>query len=159
MCLAAPPITGKGHCKIAPKAKHFSHCKKKQSSRPNKTNNSKRLAKISNHAFKNSEKTQIIFIDNMIINPQFIGSHQTHRKKRITSNRYPRISRWTLYWRAKRDKSHIATSYGPVGLWWTTHTSSEDHQWGWWTPLWSCSPPTECRNRALDWISWFWNLR
>ena len=32
----------------------------------------KRLAKISNHAYKNSEKNQIIFIDNQIINPQFM---------------------------------------------------------------------------------------
>ena len=27
-CLAAPTVTGKGHRKIEPKAKHFSHCKK-----------------------------------------------------------------------------------------------------------------------------------
>ena len=27
------------------------------------------------------EKTQIIFIDNLIINPQFIGSQQTHTKQ------------------------------------------------------------------------------
>ena len=49
MCLAAPTITGKGHRKIEPKAKHFSHCKKDQSSRPNQTDNSKRLAKITKH--------------------------------------------------------------------------------------------------------------
>ena len=48
-CLAAPTITGKGHRKIEPKAKHFSHCKKYQSSRLNQTDNSKRLAKITNH--------------------------------------------------------------------------------------------------------------
>jgi len=48
-CLAAPTVTGKGHRKIEPKAKHFSHCKKDQSSRPNQTDNSKRLAKITNH--------------------------------------------------------------------------------------------------------------
>ena len=80
-CLAAPTFTGKGHHKIEPKAKHFSHCKKDQSSRPNQTDNSKRLAKISNHAYKNSEEIQIIFIDKLIINPQFIGSRQTHRKR------------------------------------------------------------------------------
>ena len=39
------------------------------------------LAKISSHAYKNSEEIQIIFIDKLIINPQFIGSQQTHRKK------------------------------------------------------------------------------
>ena len=49
MCLAAPTITGKGHRKIEPKAEHFSHSKKDQSSRPNQTDNSKRLAKITNH--------------------------------------------------------------------------------------------------------------
>ena len=81
MCLDAPTVTGKGHRKIEPKAKHFSHGKKDQSSRPNQTDNSKRLAKISNHAYKNLEKNQIIFIDNLIINPQFIGSLQTHRKR------------------------------------------------------------------------------
>ena len=41
-----PAVTGKGHRKIEPKAKHFSHCKKDQSSRPNQTDNSTRLAKI-----------------------------------------------------------------------------------------------------------------
>ena len=81
MCLAAPTVTGKGHRKIEPKAKHFSHCKKNQSNWPNQIDSSKRLAKISNHAYKNSEEIQIIFIDKLIINPQFIGSQQTHRKK------------------------------------------------------------------------------
>ena len=81
MCLAAPTITGKGHRKIEPKAKRFSHCKKNQSSWPNQVDSTKRLAKISNHAYKNSEEIQIIFIYKLIINPQFIGSRQTHRKK------------------------------------------------------------------------------
>ena len=81
MCLPAPTVTGKGRRKIEPKAKHFSRCKKNQSSWPNQIDSSKRLAKISNHAYKNSEKIQIIFIDNLIINPQSIGSWQTHRKK------------------------------------------------------------------------------
>ena len=65
MCLAAPAVTGKGHRKSEPKAKHFSHGKKDQYSRPNQTDNSKRLAKISNHAYKNSAKNQILFIDNL----------------------------------------------------------------------------------------------
>ena len=80
-CLAARAVTGKGHRKIEPKAKHFSHCKKNQSSCPNQTDSSKRLAKISNHAYKNSEEIQIIFLDKLIINPQFIGSRQTHCKR------------------------------------------------------------------------------
>ena len=49
MCLAAPTITGKGHRKIEPKANNLSHCKKDQYSRLNQTDNSKRLAKITNH--------------------------------------------------------------------------------------------------------------
>ena len=81
MCFAAPTVTRKGHRKIEPKAKHFSHCKKNQSSWPNQIDRSKRLAKISNYAYKNSEKIQIIFIDKLIINPQLIGSRQTYRKK------------------------------------------------------------------------------
>ena len=45
-------ITGIEHRKIEPKAKHFSHCKKDQSSRPNQTDNSKRLAKINQSYIK-----------------------------------------------------------------------------------------------------------
>ena len=52
MCLAVAAVIGKGHRKIAPKAKHFSHCKKDQSSRPNQTDNSKRLAKINQSYIK-----------------------------------------------------------------------------------------------------------
>ena len=38
---------------------------------------------MSIHAYKNSEKSEIIFIDNLIINPQFIGSRQTHWQRRL----------------------------------------------------------------------------
>ena len=68
---------------IEPKAKHLSRCKKYQSSWPNQTDNLKRNTKIPNHAYKNSENIQIIFIDKLIINPQFIGSRHTHRKRRL----------------------------------------------------------------------------
>ena len=51
-CLAAPTVNGKGHRNIEPKAKHFSHDKKDQSSRPNQTDNSKRLAKITQSYIK-----------------------------------------------------------------------------------------------------------
>ena len=44
-CLAGPTITGKGHHKIEPKAKHFSHGKKDQSSRPNETDNSNKTSR------------------------------------------------------------------------------------------------------------------
>ena len=117
MCLAAPTITGKGHRKIEPKAKHLSHCRKNQSSWPNQTNNSKRNTKIFNHAYKNSEKTQIIFIDNLIINPQFIGSLQTHRK-RILHRIELREHRGEQGIEDHRKRiSDLATSYGPVRLW------------------------------------------
>ena len=80
-CLAAPTVTGKGHRKIEPKAKHFSRCKKNQSSWPNQTDNSKINTKISNHAYKNSEKIQIIFVDNPFINPQFIDLNKHTAKE------------------------------------------------------------------------------
>ena len=51
-CLAAPAVTWKGHRKIEHKAKHFSHGKKYQSSSPNQTDNSKRLAKITQSYIK-----------------------------------------------------------------------------------------------------------
>ena len=117
MCLAAPAVTGKGHRKIEPKAKHFSHGKNYQSSWPNQTDNSKRLAKISNHAYKNSEKIQIIFIDKLIINPQFIGSRQRHRK-RVLHRIDLQEHRGEHGIENKRDiRSHLDTIYGPVGLW------------------------------------------
>ena len=47
-----PFVTGIEHRKIEPKAKHFSHCKKDQSSRPNQTDNLKRLAKINQSYIK-----------------------------------------------------------------------------------------------------------
>src|SRR3954462_12505599 len=81
MRVCSPSVTRIEHRKIEPKAKHFSHCKKNRSSWPNQIDSSKRLAKISNNAYKNSEKIQIIFIGKLIINPQFIGSQQTHRKR------------------------------------------------------------------------------
>ena len=40
------------HRKIEPKATHFSHCKNYQSSWPNQTDNSKRLAKITQSYIK-----------------------------------------------------------------------------------------------------------
>ena len=98
------------------------------------------------------QKTQITFMDkniDLIINSKFIGSQQTHSKKSYIKY----ISKKPLYWESKERErergSHLATTYRPVGLQWTTHASSEMHQWGWWTPLWWC----------LDWIWWFWNLR
>ena len=110
-------VTGWGHRKIEPKTKHLSHCKKNQSSWPNQTDNSKRNTKISNHAYKNSGKTQIIFIDNLIINSQFIGSRQTHRKRIL--HRIELQEHWGEHGIEdhRERRSHLATSYGPVGPW------------------------------------------
>ena len=66
---------------------------------------------------KRSEETQIRFIDNLIINPQFIGSRQTHRKRRL-HRIYLHEDHGELCIEDPRDRrSHLATSYGPVGLW------------------------------------------
>ena len=125
MCLTAPAVTGKGHCKIEPKAKHFSHCKKNQSSWPNQTDSSKRNTKIPNHAYKNSKEIQKIFIDKLIINPQFIGSPQTHHKRRLHQIDLQEHRGEHGIENQRERRSHLATSYGPVGLRWTTHASSE----------------------------------
>src|SRR3954464_12872627 len=115
-CLAAPTVTRKGHRKIEPKAKHFSHCKKNQSSCPNQFDSSKGLSKISYHAYKNPERIQIIFIDMLIINPQFIGSRETHRK-RVLHRIDLQEHRGELCIQNQRERrSHLATSYGPLGL-------------------------------------------
>src|SRR3990170_6649158 len=103
--------------KIEPKAKHLSHCKKKQSSWPNQTDNSKRNTKISNHTHKNSEKIQIIFIDKLIINPQFIESRQTHRKRRLHRIDIQEHRGEHCIKDQREGRSHLATSYGPIGLW------------------------------------------
>ena len=97
MCLAAPTVTGKGHRKIEPKAKHFSDCKKDQSSRPNQTDNSKRVANISNYEYKNFKG------DSNNIHREADHKSKIHRisantpQKSITSNRSPRTSRRTSY--------------------------------------------------------------
>ena len=116
-CLAASTITGKGHRKIEPNAKHFYHCKKNQSSWPNQIDSSKRLAKISTHAYKNSEEIQIILIDKLIINPQFIGSRQTHCKRVLHRIDLQEHRGEHVIENQRERRSHLATSYGPVGLW------------------------------------------
>ena len=97
MCLAAPTITGKEHRKIEPKAKHFSHCKKDQSSRPNQTDNSKRLAKIKKSYIKNSKEIQMLFIDNLDHKPTIHRISTNTPQKEITSNRSPQERGRTLY--------------------------------------------------------------
>ena len=115
-CLAAPTVNGKGHRKIEPKAKHLSHCKKNQSSWPNQIDSSKRLANISNHAYKNLDGIQIIFIDNLTINSQFIGSRQTHLK-RVLHRVYLQEHQELCIENERERRSHLANNYGPKGLW------------------------------------------
>ena len=116
-CLAAPTVTGKGHRKIEPKAKHFSHCKKNQSSCPNQIDSSKRLAKISNHAYKNSEKKQILFIHKLDHKRTIHRSQQTHRKRRLHRiDLHKRGGELCIEIQRER-RSHLANNYGPEGLW------------------------------------------
>ena len=116
-CLPAPTVTRKGHRKIEPKAKHFSHCKKNQSSWPNQIDSSKRLAKILNHAYKNSEEIQIIFIDKPIINTQFIGSPKTHRKRVLHRIDLQEHLGERCIENQREIRSHVTNNYGPEGLW------------------------------------------
>ena len=109
-------VTGWGQRKIEPKTKHLSHCKKNQSSWPNQTDNSKINTKISHHAYKNSEKIQIIFIDKLIINPQFIISQQTHRKRILHRIELQEHRGDHCIEDHRERRSRLATSYGPVGL-------------------------------------------
>ena len=150
MCLATPSVTGWGHRKIEPITKHLFPLQENQSSWPNQTKVSeKKYEGYNNHAYKRSNKTQMIFMD------RYDHELTIHRiptnipQKVITSNRSPR----TLYWESKRDKKPSSYCLRTRRSMWITHASSEEHQWGWWTP------PAECRNRALDWITWLGKLR
>ena len=92
-------------------------------------------------------------MNNLIINPQFIGSQWTHRKTRL--HRIELQEDWGEHGieDQREIRSHLATSCGPVGLWWTTHASSEGQQ-GWCrAPPWSIPPPAEYRKRPPDGIS------
>ena len=75
-----------------------------------------RLAKISNHAYKNSEKNQIIFIDNLVHKSTIHRISANTPQKCITSNRSPRTSGEHGIENQREIRSHLATSYGPVGL-------------------------------------------
>ena len=108
---------GNDTCCIEPKAKHFSHCKKDQSIRPNQTNNSKRLAKISNHAYKNSEKNQILFIDNLDHKPT-IHRISTNTLQKVLHRIDLQEHRGKLCIENQRERrSHLANNYGPEGQW------------------------------------------
>ena len=57
----------------------------------------KRLAKITNHTYKNSEKIQILFIDNLDHKPTIHRISTNTPEKNITSDRSLRTSRRTWY--------------------------------------------------------------
>ena len=131
-------VIGWGHRKIEPKIKQLSHCEKNQSSWPNQIDRLERNTKLSNHAYKNSEETQIIFIDN----PQFTGSQQTHRKKVL--HWIELQEHWgELCIKIHRERrSHLANNYGPERVWcWCR------------SPPWSNPPPADRRKWPQDGIS------
>jgi hypothetical protein len=59
----------------------------------------------------------MIFIDNLIINPQFIKSRQTHRKRILHQIDLQKHRGEHGIENQRERRSHLATSYGPVGLW------------------------------------------
>ena len=108
--VVSPSVTGIEHRMTEPKAKHFYHCKKDQSSRPNQIDNLKIHPKISNHAYKNSEKNQILFIDNLNHKPTI------HRISANTPQK--ELHQGELCIEIQRERrSHLANNYGPEGLW------------------------------------------
>ena len=56
-------------------------------------------------------------MDNLNINPQFIGSPQTHRKRLIHRIDLHEDHEEHGIEEQRERRSHLATSYGPVGLW------------------------------------------
>ena len=97
MCLAAPTITGKDTARLNPKLSASLMAIEINLVGQTKLINSKRLAKISNHAYKNSEKNKIIFIDNQVHQSTIHRISTNTPQKSIASNRSPRTSRRTLY--------------------------------------------------------------
>ena len=59
---------------------------------------------------------KIIFIDKLIINPQFIGSRQTHRKRRLHRIDLQGHEGEHGIENQRNRRRHLATIYGPVGL-------------------------------------------
>ena len=56
-------------------------------------------------------------MDNLIINSQFIGSQQTHRKERLHRIDLQEHQEEHCIEDQKERRSHLATVYGPEGLW------------------------------------------
>ena len=53
----------------------------------------------------------------MIINSQFIGSQQTHRKKRLHQIELQEHRGEHCIEDQRERRNHLATNYGPVSLW------------------------------------------
>ena len=77
----------------------------------------KRLEKISNHAYKNSEKNQILFIAKLDHKSTIHRISANTPQKSITSNRSPRESGELCIEIQRERRSHLANNYGPEGLW------------------------------------------
>ena len=56
-------------------------------------------------------------MDNLIINPEFIESRQTHRKRILYRIDLQEHRGEHCIEDQRERRSHLATSYGPVGLW------------------------------------------
>ena len=117
ICVMSPSVTGIEHRKIEPITKHLSHCKKNQSSWPNQIKKSERNTKLYKSCIKEFREDSIIFIDNLIINPQFIRYQQMHRKRRLHRIDLQEHQGEHCIEDQRERRSHIATSYGPVGPW------------------------------------------
>ena len=56
-------------------------------------------------------------MDNLIINPQFIGSQQTHHKVGLHRIVLQEHRGEHCIEDQRERRSHLATNYGPEGLW------------------------------------------
>ena len=56
-------------------------------------------------------------MDNLIINPQFTRSQQTHRKKGLHRIDLQEQQGEHCIENQKERRSHLATNYGPIGPW------------------------------------------
>ena len=65
---------------------------------------------------RNQQRLKYI-IDNLITNPQFIGSRQTHRKSGLHRIDLHEDHGELCIEDPRERRSHLVTSYGPVGLW------------------------------------------
>ena len=101
---------------IEPKAKHLSHCKKDQSSRPNQTDNSKRLAKITQSYIKEFRGDSNILIDKLDHKPTIHRCPQTHRKRRLHRIDLHKRGGEHCIEIQKERRSRLANNYGPEGL-------------------------------------------